>query len=164
MPDAGWLWSLDERIKNEAADGRDVTERILAAMQHEGWADHDRFAVHLAMEEALVNAMKHGNLRDPCKCVDVSCRLSAERVQIRIADQGNGFDPASVPDPTDDDNLEIPSGRGLMLMRCYMTTIRFNERGNEVWMEKVRDADGEAAEDDELDPDADDSDAASADA
>lgn len=163
MPDAPWLWSLDERIKNEAAEGRDVTERILAAMERSGWAEHDRFAVHLAMEEALVNAMKHGNLRDPCKCVDVSCRLSLERIQIRIADQGNGFDPASIPDPTDDDNLEIPSGRGLMLMRCYMTSVRFNDRGNEVWMEKVRDTDGEAVEEAQLGRDANSSEAAGAD-
>lgn len=156
MPDAGWLWSLDERIANDAVAGRSVTERILAAMHQAGWTDHDRFAVHMAMEEALVNAMKHGNLRDPGKRVDVSCRLAADRVQVRIADEGSGFDPAAVPDPTEDDYLEIPSGRGLMLMRCYMTTVRFNELGNEVWMEKVRGVRSDREGCEEIDADEDD--------
>ena len=59
---------------------------------------------------------------------------------IRITDEGDGFDPEAVPDPTDEENLEIPSGRGLMLMRCYMTSVS-SMRGERGVMEKVRSQD-----------------------
>jgi len=84
------------------------------------------------------DAIKHGNRQDPTKRIDVELRLSPERVQIEIGDEGVGFDPASVPDPTDDRNLELPTGRGLMLMRSYMTSVQFNDQGNRVVMEKRR--------------------------
>ncbi len=138
MSNNGWIWSLEQRIASDAAQGREVVSRILEALEQEQWAEHDVFAVHLAMEEALVNAIKHGNRRDPAKMVEVVCRLAKDRVQIQITDEGVGFDPESVPDPTDEENLEVPSGRGLMLMRCYMTSVVFNPQGNQVSMEKVR--------------------------
>ena len=138
MPDNGWIWTLEQRIASDTGEGREVVSRILAALAAADWAEHDIFAVHLAMEEALVNAIKHGNHRDPSKTVEVACRISKNRVQVRVTDEGAGFDPALVPDPTDEENLEIPSGRGLMLMRCYMTSVQFNARGNQVSMEKLR--------------------------
>ena len=64
--------------------------------------------------------------------------MAKDRIQIQITDEGDGFDPNAVPDPTDEENLEIPSGRGLMLMRCYMTSVKFNRKGNCVTMVKVR--------------------------
>lgn len=153
MPDSGWIWSFEKRIASDASDGREVVAQILEEMQRAEWAEHDVFGVHLAIEEALVNAIKHGNHKDPTKKVEVECRISGDRVVIRIADEGDGFDPEAVPDPTDEENLEIPSGRGLMLMRCYMNSVTFNERGNEVVMEKVRGQDD--AEEDEEDEDED---------
>jgi len=138
MPDNGWIWTFEQRIASDTVEGREVVSQILAALARAEWAEHDMFAVHLAMEEALVNAIKHGNHKDPGKTVEVVCRISKNRVQIRITDEGDGFDPSTVPDPTDEENLEIPSGRGLMLMRCYMNSVRFNDRGNQVSMEKVR--------------------------
>jgi serine/threonine-protein kinase RsbW len=138
MPDNGWIWTFEQRIASDTVEGREVVSQILEELARAHWAEHDMFAVHLALEEALVNAIKHGNRKDPAKTVEVVCRLSKNRVQVRITDEGSGFDPAAVPDPTDEENLEIPSGRGLMLMRCYMTSVRFNARGNQVSMEKVR--------------------------
>jgi serine/threonine-protein kinase RsbW len=157
MPDNGWIWSFERRIASDTNDGREVVALILEEMQKADWAEHDVFGVHLAIEEALVNAIKHGNRRDPNKKVDVVCRVARDRVQVRITDEGDGFDPDAVPDPTDEENLEIPSGRGLMLMRCYMTSVEFNERGNEVSMEKIRSQDDES-EDDEDEDDEDDED------
>ena len=145
MPDNGWIWTFEQRIASDTVEGREVVSQILEALAHAEWEEHDMFAVHLAMEEALVNAIKHGNRKDPEKTVEVICRIAKDRVQIRITDEGSGFDPRAVPDPTDEENLEIPSGRGLMLMRCYMTSVEFNTRGNQVSMEKVR----SAADDDE---------------
>ena len=149
MPDNGWIWSFEQRIASDTVEGREVVSRILEALARAEWAEHDVFAVHLATEEALVNAIKHGNRKDSAKTVEVVCHISKDRMQIRITDEGDGFDPAGVPDPTDEENLEIPSGRGLMLMRCYMTSVEFNARGNEVSMEKVRSPEDECGEADE---------------
>ncbi|MFW6114534.1 MAG: ATP-binding protein, partial [bacterium] len=77
--------------------------------------------------------------------VQVACRLKPYRIEIQITDEGSGFDPELVPDPTDDENLEIPSGRGMMLMRCFMTDLRYNQKGNSVTMEKVRGAETKTA-------------------
>ena len=76
MPDNGWSWSFEKRIASDTSDGREVVAVILEEMQKAEWADHDVFGVHLAIEEALVNAIKHGNRKDPAKMVDVVCRVS----------------------------------------------------------------------------------------
>lgn len=115
-----------------------MVSRLLEELEEQAWAEHDVFAVHLAVEEALVNAIKHGNQKDLAKSVELHCRMTHDRIEIQITDEGDGFDPSAVPDPTDEENLEIPSGRGLMLMRCYMTTVEFNPKGNSVTMVKVR--------------------------
>ena len=70
----------------------------------------------------------------------VVCRLSYEYLQIDIADEGPGFVPEDVPDPTEPDNLEKPGGRGIMLMRQYMTNVEYNDLGNAVTMFKRRTA------------------------
>src|SRR3972149_9431596 len=103
MPDNGWIWSCEKRIVSDTSDGHEVVSRILEEMQKADWAEHDVFSVHFAIEEGLVNAIKHGNRKDPTKMVEVVCRISRDRVQIRIADEGDGFDPAAVPDPTDEE-------------------------------------------------------------
>jgi serine/threonine-protein kinase RsbW len=99
---------------------------------------HDVFGVHLAMEEALVNAIRHGNRLDPGKQVQFACRMTPDLVRIEITDEGDGFDPSSIPDPTDPEHIEAPSGRGLMLMRSFMSRVEYNDVGNRVVMEKER--------------------------
>ncbi len=131
-----------------------IVARLLEELEQHQWADHDVFAIHLAVEEALVNAIKHGNHKDPSKSVQFTCRMSGDRIEIQITDEGDGFDPDAVPDPTDEENLEIPSGRGLMLMRCYMSSVEFNPRGNRVTMVKLRsDSPGEDDRDEEEEDD-----------
>ena len=71
------------------------------------------------------------------KQVRIVCKLSPNLLRIEIADQGPGFDPQDVPDPTADENLEKPGGRGVMLMRAYMDKVTFNRRGNRVSMVKL---------------------------
>jgi serine/threonine-protein kinase RsbW len=93
--------------------------------------------VRLALEEALINAVKHGNQLDPTKKVRVVYRVVRERFDIIITDEGPGFDPQDVPDPTALENLERPCGRGLLLMRHYMSEVVYNSRGNSVRMSKV---------------------------
>lgn len=100
-------------------------------------SERDIFCVCLALEEALVNAIKHGNQMDPAKQLVVAYRVESESIEIKIQDEGNGFDPGDVPDPTAAENLERPCGRGLLLMRHYMNEVEYNARGNVVHMKKL---------------------------
>ena len=117
---------------------REAEGEVLGRLGELGYGEDDRFAVRLALEEALVNAMKHGNRMDASRRVRVAYRASAEQVEIHVADEGEGFDPAQVPDPTADENLSKPSGRGIMLMRCYMDEVTYVCEGREVHMVKYR--------------------------
>ena len=130
-------------ITSDTTAGQQVQERIVKILEDLDYPPRDVFSVRLALEEALVNAIKHGNRMDPQKSVRIGCSISRERIRIEIEDEGDGFSPEDVPDPTAPENLEKPCGRGLMLMRSFMTVIRYNGVGNCVTMEKHR-ADGEA--------------------
>ncbi|MHC5022640.1 MAG: ATP-binding protein [Planctomycetota bacterium] len=107
---------------------------LLAAVESRGFDESGTFAIRLALEEALSNAFKHGNKDDPAKPVNVSVSIDAGSVVIDIEDQGDGFDPETVPDPTEEENVEIPAGRGLTLMRAFMTNVDIVPPGNRVRM------------------------------
>ena len=138
-----WIWSLERKIHSDTDIARQLLEELLGQLGDRGWPEEDKFGVHLSVEEALMNAIKHGNQRDPEKLVFVEYRLSDELLFVQVEDQGEGFNPNDVPDPTLDENLELPSGRGLMLMRTFMSKVDYNAKGNRVTMEKKRSA-GEA--------------------
>jgi serine/threonine-protein kinase RsbW len=124
-------------IASEPCEARRVQDTIEQLLQERNTQEHDLFSIKLALEEALVNAIKHGNQMDRGKKVHIAYRVLPDRFDIRIADEGKGFDPEDVPDPTAIENLERPCGRGLMLMRHYMDEITFNDRGNAVVMTKL---------------------------
>jgi len=86
----------------------------------------------VGLTEALSNAMLYGNSRDPSKRVLVEIAFLDECIQARVTDQGNGFDPAAVPDPTTPENLTKPCGRGLFLMRKLLDEVKYNAQGNQV--------------------------------
>jgi CheY-like chemotaxis protein len=123
----------------------------------------DRLRTGTAFEEALLNALYHGNLEvsSDLKEVDhtafyslveerrslspwqerrirVSVRLTMDEIEVTIRDEGPGFDPSKLPDPTDPENLDRPCGRGLMLMRAFMDDVRFNDKCNEVTLVRKR--------------------------
>lgn len=127
----------DITIPSDTAEARRVQEVIEGMLRQRPTADQEVFGVRLALEEALVNAIKHGNQMDRAKAVHVSYRLLPDRFEIHITDEGPGFDPNDVPDPTAVENLERPCGRGLMLMRHYMSEVAYNTQGNRVTMVKV---------------------------
>ena len=102
------------------------------------YGEMEIFGIKMAMEEALVNAVKHGNQLDPKKFVAVVYHIRLERFEVKITDEGPGFDPEDVPDPTAPENLERPCGRGLLLMRSFMTELQFHGRGNSITMVKIR--------------------------
>jgi serine/threonine-protein kinase RsbW len=100
------------------------------------FTENEIFSIKLALEEAIVNAIKHGNQMDRSKTVRVAYRIEPDRFDVLIVDEGPGFDPDDVPDCTAPENLERPCGRGLLLMRHYMNHIEYRDRGNTVYMFK----------------------------
>jgi serine phosphatase RsbU (regulator of sigma subunit)/anti-sigma regulatory factor (Ser/Thr protein kinase) len=113
-----------------------VEDTILPSLSARGYGERALFAVKLALEEAIINAIKHGNQLDTTKKVNVDFTIEEDRVEIAVADEGEGFDPEAVPDPRKEENIEAHSGRGLLLMRAYMDSVQFNEKGNRVTMVK----------------------------
>jgi serine/threonine-protein kinase RsbW len=131
-------WRISVDLPSERGASRRVTDELLEQLGHHGWSPSDIFAIHLAAEEAIVNAIVHGNRLDPRRTVHVECVVSADTARIEVTDEGEGFDPGAVPDCTQDDRLDCPSGRGVMLMRSFMTRIEYNAKGNAVLLEKIR--------------------------
>jgi len=123
-------------IASDLAQVGEVRRRVLEEVARKGYSSSAAFAIRLALEEGLNNAVLHGNGRDPNKHVEIAYDVDPKQVRITIRDEGEGFDPEAVPDPRADENLEKPCGRGLMLMRAYMDEVRFNRRGNQVRMVK----------------------------
>ena len=123
-------------VPNDLNHVRGPETRIMADLKRCGYDDDTIFAIKLAFEEAVTNAVKHGNCNDHSKRVHLRYYVDPSRVVLMVRDEGCGFCPQSVPDPTADENLERPSGRGLMLMQSYMTRVRYSETGNEVWLLK----------------------------
>jgi serine/threonine-protein kinase RsbW len=111
---------------NEVCDG------ILPKLKVHKFSDEDIFAVHLALEEALINAIKHGNKMNPKKSVKVDYSVTSDKIEISMTDEGPGFNPEAVPDPRRGENLYKNEGRGLLLMHAYMDEVEFNKRGNSV--------------------------------
>jgi len=105
-----------------------------AAAKH--FDSDDVFAIHLALEEALLNAIQHGNKQDADKQIKVEYFITPAKFEISITDKGTGFDPDAVADPRAEENLRKCCGRGLLLMRSYMDTVEYNEAGNCVHMVK----------------------------
>jgi len=94
----------------------------------------------VSITEALANAVLYGNRSDPDKSVRVEVALDTTRAVVRVVDQGPGFDPDQVPDPTLPDNLERAGGRGLFLIRQLMDEVEYNDRGNAVRLVLLREA------------------------
>jgi serine/threonine-protein kinase RsbW len=113
---------------------------IVSALAKLGYSQRDRMGLELALEEAIVNSLRHGNGGDPSKQVRVHYRVTHQAVLIDVEDEGPGFDPNRVPDPTLPENRERPSGRGLLLMGHYTDWMRFSARGNRVTLYKCRSA------------------------
>jgi len=123
------------RVPNRRDEIDRAEEQLLAALARHGYGDSARFAVRLAVEEAISNAFNHGHRGLPAQTpVRFDFTVGPAEVLLEVEDQGPGFRPAEVPDPTSDENLELPSGRGPLLMRAYMASVEYAGRGNIVRM------------------------------
>ena len=123
-------------VPNDLRQLKSPEATIMKELKRCGYDADTVFAIKLAFEEAVTNAVKHGNRNDPTKEVVLRYYVDPQRVVIMVRDQGCGFCPGQVPDPTMDENLERPNGRGIMLMNSYMTRVCFSDSGNEVWLLK----------------------------
>ncbi len=124
---------------------RRAQSSLLEAIERFEYDTGSCFAIRLALEEALSNAFRHGNKNDPAKVVTLHARIDRHSIEIVVEDEGDGFDPTAVPDPTRSENLEIPSGRGIVLMRSFMSEVLFDPPGNRVRLLFRRRPDGDAA-------------------
>ena len=138
--DEQWTWQCDQVIPSNTAVGRQLLDDVLRQLETLDWGRRDIFGVHLAVDEALVNAILHGNASDERKHVRFCCRISPRKIRVEIADEGPGFDPESLPDPTTPAHLGCPGGRGVLLMRAFMGHVEFLGRGNHVVLQKERGA------------------------
>jgi len=115
-----------------------MIDRMLEQMVSLDWLEKDMFNVQLAFEEAMTNAIMHGNRSDPQKKVFLQCNVGENEVRISIRDEGNGFNPDTLPDPRHPDNILTPSGRGILLIRHTMSKVEFLPTGNGLIMVKFR--------------------------
>jgi serine/threonine-protein kinase RsbW len=129
---------FETSIPSSLPNGVPLQDRIVQLMERFSYSVRDVFAVRLSFEEGLANAIKHGNQFDESKQVRVSCRIDDTKLRVEIQDQGAGFDPGEVPDPTQEEFIERPTGRGLLLMRVYMNLCEFADGGRCLILERDR--------------------------
>lgn len=110
--------------------------------------DYDRLRLNfrVGVTEALANAMLYGNGRDPRKRVRIEAHLSPDEITVQVTDEGRGFDPETVLDPTLPVNRTRTGGRGIYLIRKLMDRVEFNERGNSITMVLLSHANDQARE------------------
>lgn len=131
-------WAIEKSIPSDLDVAHELIEQTILAMSDLDWPGGDMFHVQMAMEEALVNAIEHGNKRCESKEVAIAISVSGQEITIQIKDQGDGFDHRNVADPTEEERLDQPRGRGVLLIRELMSQSRYNDIGNELVMIKKR--------------------------
>jgi len=125
-------------LPNTEAAVQGVCQEILKYSEKQGLTEDTIFGIHLSLEEAFTNAVKHGNCSNPGKKVFVEFLITPEKLDISITDEGEGFNPDEVPDPRCNGNLYKSCGRGVLLMQAYMDVVEYNDRGNCVHLVKYR--------------------------
>ena len=138
---AGMAGGLKWVIPSDYDAGQEVQQRILGDAERCGFSANSLFALRLALDEAMVNAIKHGNRLDPKKKVRVEATVTPEAVRIQIEDEGPGFDRRRIPDPTADENLCRCSGRGILLIESYMNGARWDKGGRRLRMVRYNEPD-----------------------
>lgn len=131
------VWRYTTSFPSVSGAGEPFVDAVLNELERRAWSPKDLFAVQLALDEAIANAVEHGNRRDAAKKVDAFAEISVGRVLLSVRDEGEGFDESATPNPTLAENLEIPTGRGLLLIRSFMTNVWRGSNGAEIFMEKT---------------------------
>ena len=121
-------------VQNDLSEAKKPESAILNEIRRLGYGENSAFAIKLALEEAVTNAFRHGNCANPDKRIIVRYEITEARIQIEVEDEGCGFNPESVPDPTLPENIDRPHGRGIMLMRAYLDVVEYCKGGCTVRM------------------------------
>jgi serine/threonine-protein kinase RsbW len=129
------LWEI--RIPSQMMHVRGEVEKFVSRVVAWGVTHEESLALRHSLHEAAVNAVRHGNAGDPNRQVRICYRFLSNDIFIEVEDEGRGFDRASVADPTTDENRVRPGGRGLMMMRHFMNSVEYNDRGNCVTMRRT---------------------------
>jgi serine/threonine-protein kinase RsbW len=124
-------------ISSQPAACRDVQTAILGELERQGFNHESRYSVNLALCEAIINAMKHGNHGDPDKKVRVSAKISSRQVEIVVEDEGAGFDRDMVEDPRRAENLHKTHGRGILLIEASMDKVQWTRGGRRLKMVRL---------------------------
>jgi len=117
-------------IQNDLDHVYELEASILGEVEQAGYDENARFALRLALDEALINAYKHGNRTDPNRKVYIRYEINPDSVEVEIEDEGEGFMVESLADPRQGDFIHKTSGRGIFLIRSFMSFLEFNPRGN----------------------------------
>lgn len=131
--------SMKFTIPSDFARGREVQTAILDELSKFKYNSDSVFAIKLSLEEAVVNAIKHGNKLDGTKKVYVEALVGQDAVELTVEDEGPGFVRNDVPDPTSPENIEKCSGRGILLIEAYMTSVDWSNNGRRMHMVKRND-------------------------
>jgi len=132
-------WRLDVKYDSELKSVDSAEAEVLAAAQRLGFSEDDQHQIGIALREAMVNAVVHGNKYSAQKKVHLRAWEDDGALKIVIRDEGVGFELARVPDPTADENLLKESGRGILLMQAFVDEFqvrRLSPNGTEVTMVK----------------------------
>lgn len=124
-------------IPSDLSCVRGPEEAIIQEIVAHRFSEDAIFAIKLTLEEAITNAIKHGNRCDRSKKVTIRYFADANQAVFCIRDEGEGFNPESVPDPTLPERLSLPNGRGILLMRAYMDEVRYRSNGRELFLRKL---------------------------
>ena len=123
-------------VENDSILLKDISRKLISTLKEKNIDENIIFDIHVSFEEALRNAMIHGNKLDPEKKVVVDTTVDDDKVVISVEDEGEGFAPGAVPDPTLDENLLKESGRGVYLIRHLMDEVIYENNGSRVIMIK----------------------------
>ena len=122
------LFCMKSMIENLSS----VQTSILDHAVNHGFDDDSQFCIRLALDEAIINAIIHGNRNDGQKEIYITARFNESAVCITVRDEGEGFDQAKLFDPREEPYLHQPHGRGIFLIREFTKEVQFNQKGNEI--------------------------------
>ncbi len=127
---------IDFELPSDVTLMNGVLQYLIERLARLGVIKPERSNLFVALDEAFVNAVKHGNRNDPAKLVRITAELSTQEARFTIEDEGDGFNVQEIPDPRDPENLFKTSGRGVLLIYNIMDEVYYNERGNRLTMVK----------------------------
>jgi serine/threonine-protein kinase RsbW len=132
--DSNGVARFEFTIPSDYTASQEIQDKIMSDVNQRGYNSQTVFAIKLALEEAMMNAIKHGNRRDEKKKVHVEASVNSRQAEIVVEDEGPGFNRRSVPDPTLPENLEKCSGRGIHLIEAYAHEVEWSKGGRRVRM------------------------------